>query len=436
MGDHVGEADDEDGAELIHLDAVLSISEKTVVFQHVLHHLESNDRLLSLANEHFISYRNEDSDLSPFLAHQCERRCHIREEDALASRQIPSVRPPRSTLSSTERRQRDRLAERMRAEEAEQREIEWWEENWPIVPPPSEWKDILGESLDFSTSSALERKPCSFCNRNEVASMIKTRSITDLDITLLVKATERLRTLHDQPLIQSHVSFDGAYNVCRLCWQSVKAKKFVRVPILSWANGCWIGDVPPELSGLTYVEELVIARAHTTKCWAKLNKTGKKNSENVASQKMKNNDPTAQRVASGNVCIHPHEIRDLTSRLPRPLKELKDEIVVIFVSEDRQATLENFESLPFRVRRQKILEALVWLKGHNPLYKDVIIDMDALNEYPDGSDTSLPLYVTVPERWRPVEGSPFRFVVNRDLQQRIVRYGCTVLLASSDKVWM
>ncbi|KAJ7241569.1 hypothetical protein C8J57DRAFT_990959, partial [Mycena rebaudengoi] len=46
------------------------------------------------------------------------------------------------------------------------------------------------------------------------------------------------------------------------------------LPMPSWANGCWIGPVPPELQSLTYVEELVIARAHRTKCWARITSGG------------------------------------------------------------------------------------------------------------------------------------------------------------------
>ncbi|KAJ7847820.1 hypothetical protein B0H14DRAFT_2583366 [Mycena olivaceomarginata] len=47
----------------------------------------------------------------------------------------------------------------------------------------------------------------------------------------------------------------------------IKGKKFFKIPLYSWANGCWIGSVPEELAILTYVEELVISLAHTTKCW-------------------------------------------------------------------------------------------------------------------------------------------------------------------------
>ncbi|KIK63405.1 hypothetical protein GYMLUDRAFT_139385, partial [Collybiopsis luxurians FD-317 M1] len=157
--------------------------------------------------------------------------------------------------------------------------------------------------------------------------------------------------------------------ICHICNEDVKGNRFVHVPLLSWANGCWLGDVPGQLACLTYTEELVIARAHSTKCWGKL-KDGM------------NNKRTDQRAASGNVCIHPHEIQNIAQRLPQPFNTLHDEIAVIFVSEDREATAEIFKSTPFLVRRQKILDALVWLQKNNPLYRDIIIDHANLEQYP------------------------------------------------------
>ncbi|KAJ7214336.1 hypothetical protein GGX14DRAFT_309606, partial [Mycena pura] len=84
----------------------------------------------------------------------------------------------------------------------------------------------------------------------------------------------------------------------------------------------------------------------------------------------------------GNVCVHPHEISELAKVLPRPMSTLYDEICVIFVSDDREATANIFERTPLLVRRGHILRALQWLKHNNPLYSDVILDHDALNEYP------------------------------------------------------
>lgn len=206
---------------------------------------------------------------------------------------------------------------------------------------------------------------------------MKKRNPQDLDTSLLAKSTDKLRTTCNQPLIQSHQLHDGHYNICSSCWKCVKGGKFTRVPTLSWANGCWIGSVPPELSRLTYAEELVIARAHATKCWTKLNGSAR------------SKGTTAQRAASGNVCVHPHEITRIATRLPRPINSLYDEIIVIFVSEGRPATADMFKKTPLIVRRGYILRALQWLKTHNPLYSDVEIDLDALAEYPDDDDGHL-----------------------------------------------
>ncbi|KAJ7180913.1 hypothetical protein C8R46DRAFT_808362, partial [Mycena filopes] len=93
-----------------------------------------------------------------------------------------------------------------------------------------------------------------------------------------------------------------------------------------------------------------------------------------------------QRAASGNVCIHPHDISTLATVLPRPISSLYDEIVVIFVSEDQEATPEMFKRTPFLVRRGHILRALNWLKSNNPLYRDIVIDLAALAEYPADDD--------------------------------------------------
>ncbi|KAJ7061712.1 hypothetical protein C8F01DRAFT_987159, partial [Mycena amicta] len=168
---------------------------------------------------------------------------------------------------------------------------------------------------------------------------------------------------------------------CKTCCRAIKRNKFVALPLYSWANGCWIGDRPPELSDLTYVEELVIAKAHTTKCWAKINTAS-------------NTNPLLQqRAASGNVCIHPHEISELATQLPRPMSSLYDEIVVIVVAGRQEANAETFRRTPLIVRRGYILRALNWLKAHNPLYRDIQIDYAALQEYPSDEDGCVPFPV-------------------------------------------
>ncbi|KIJ23210.1 hypothetical protein M422DRAFT_85886, partial [Sphaerobolus stellatus SS14] len=98
---------------------------------------------------------------------------------------------------------------------------------------------------------------------------------------------------------------------CRPC---ISHNKFKKVPLYAYVNNCWLGSVPEELKDLSFLEELCIARARSTRCMIKLEK-----------------GPTGQFASKGNVCIFPQEPRSLESVLPPPLNILHDEIAIIFV---------------------------------------------------------------------------------------------------------
>jgi len=55
--------------------------------------------------------------------------------------------------------------------------------------------------------------------------------------------------------------------VCPICADSLDKKK---IPTLALANGLWIGEIPDELQGLTYAEQLLIARVHHNRCIVKV----------------------------------------------------------------------------------------------------------------------------------------------------------------------
>jgi hypothetical protein len=64
-------------------------------------------------------------------------------------------------------------------------------------------------------------------------------------------------------LDESHVMIDNgtSLSVCRACERSLRSNK---LPPQSLANYRWIGPVPPQLQDLTWMEELLVARAHLT----------------------------------------------------------------------------------------------------------------------------------------------------------------------------
>ncbi|THU91862.1 hypothetical protein K435DRAFT_673260, partial [Dendrothele bispora CBS 962.96] len=159
---------------------------------------------------------------------------------------------------------------------------------------------------------------------------------------------------------------------------------------------------------------MVVARAHATACWAKLGET----KHDEGGEKIPKDPGTssrlprhAQRGTTGNVCLHPHEIRNIANKLPRPFNTMNDEIAVLIVSNDNQATANTFKRTPFLVRRQKILDALIWLKANNRFYHDIEIDLVALNEYPDSSNNDasppFPVHFVQPDAVHHTEGGSY-----------------------------
>ncbi|KAJ6477699.1 hypothetical protein C8R45DRAFT_833554, partial [Mycena sanguinolenta] len=197
------------------------------------------------------------------------------------------------------------------------------------------------------------------------------KPVAELDISLLDKAVQELRVICRQPRIEvfnPKSVIDGSYPLCHLCKSAVTKNAFRSIPLRSYANGLWIGDVPDELKDLTFLEEQCIARARATRCMYKLAL-----------------GPSGQLAARGNVCILPQDSASFMSAMPAPLSQLRDEIYVILVgSPDTEVTQDMLRKSPLLVRREKVKNALFWLIEHNPLYRglDKHAIIENLDEYP------------------------------------------------------
>ena len=113
-------------------------------------------------------------------------------------------------------------------------------------------------------------------------------------------------------------------------------------------------SVPPQLEGLTQVEEMLIARAlPIMRVYIK---------------------PGGQRGYSGHCINLPQNVAELAHSLPRYPKDLSV-IVVKMKGKDN-----NFKDVT--VRRQNVANALQWLINNNPHYKDIIVNQDSLNSLP------------------------------------------------------
>ena len=114
--------------------------------------------------------------------------------------------------------------------------------------------------------------------------------------------------------------------------------------------------IPKELQGLSQVEEMLIARAFPViQVYTKPNR--------------------GQKAYKGHVLTLPNDVGHIAYILPRYPKDIP---VIVFKIDGK-----DNKSRDLKVRRQKIIDALLWLTGigpngnpNSPLYKDIIIDQN------------------------------------------------------------
>ena len=122
------------------------------------------------------------------------------------------------------------------------------------------------------------------------------------------------------------------------------------------------GSVPSCLGGMTQIEEMLTARA--CPIMTVYRKHG------------------GQRGYQGHVLNLPQNIQQFLKKLPAPIASLS--ILII-----KRVGAEN-TTAEFRVRRQKALSALLWLKHNNRFYHDIDIDQVTIASLPqDGIPTEL-----------------------------------------------
>ena len=114
------------------------------------------------------------------------------------------------------------------------------------------------------------------------------------------------------------------------------------------------GSVPSCLEGMTQIEEMLIARA--CPIMTVYRKHG------------------GQRGYQGHVLNLPQNIQQFLKKLPAPIASLP--ILII-----KRVGAEN-TTAEFRVRRQKVLSALLWLKHNNSFYHDIDIDQVTIASLP------------------------------------------------------
>ena len=146
-------------------------------------------------------------------------------------------------------------------------------------------------------------------------------------------------------------------SICKRCNSDKNSLK-----LFSFQNIMDPQSVPPELSDLSIIEQQLICRI----------------SPCINIHMLKHGG-----IASAGHCVtFPQEVNEPAKIFPR----LPSEINIVRV----RKLGKNDTSKDYSVRRQKIQEALLFLKNNNSAYTDIIISQDRLNSLPvDGELTSV-----------------------------------------------
>src|SRR4051812_1917964 len=188
-------------------------------------------------------------------------------------------------------------------------------------------------------------------NRNETEPRPQETNQTDYDNSATTISTDEHLLLQDFRKKMNDIKYEECpvckeripgmtlvTGMCRRCYmEKKKPKKF------SEENNMDPGDVPEELKGLTDIEEMLIAQVFTVMSIYRLRggQTGYK----------------------GNVINFPQNIQEFTTRLP--WHPLSLEILLV----QRQSENDPTGFSDFHVHRDRVANALLWLKENNQYYK-------------------------------------------------------------------
>ena len=236
--------------------------------------------------------------------------------------------------------------------------------NFPPSPPSKHlMHKIISGFCNDTHPSKFEEAGCAVCGQLVV--MTKLTKLTNLKCSLdpLVRigVTRLPRNSADDPIkeIEGPIIDVNCKHVCHECVSFLEKKV---MPPMALANGLWVGNVPKELSDLTFVERLLVSRVRSNRCIVHVLKGGWK--------------------MRANAIMFPTPVPKLCNILPPPVEEL-DEVIAFMFTGVAQPTAEDMKRTPMLARRRYISAALEWLKINHSDYADVQISQKNLNLYPE-----------------------------------------------------
>jgi len=278
--------------------------------------------------------------------------------------------------------------QRVEQESEHQRRLDEIREEWPQPVSMKLKEDCVRDFRAATSSESLRQFTCACCAESINVSDRKVRRLQEINLELMRDRTARvfdescippeppftngpLAGLMIDPsgVISENPESEISLQLCVGCDSSLQKGKLPRLAI---ANLNVLGPVPPEMKDMTMVEEMFVARCRAKYCIVKLQ-----------DHRTNTSLPSSQRGIKGNIIVYPQRAEGLANVLPPPVDDVVHPICVIFVGPTMpsKSWLKD-KAYPLVVRREVVKRNLIWLKAHNPLYKDINIDENRLQELP------------------------------------------------------
>ena len=239
---------------------------------------------------------------------------------------------------------------------------------------------------DATSNAPFVQAICGVCARNVFVKECPVQAVKLSDLPgsqrLVPHHPHPQHDLYDGKLLQPEGVSVNDFNetMVNICWDCSKdlRRKSDKPPRLSLANNLWVGKIPWQLLTMTQPEQMLITPVFTRIYVYRLH------TKNATYQP----DPSLlQSALRGTVSTYPLDINAASSMvqgdfLPRCPKELPSVIAITFIGRGK-IPLNQLVKM-FRVRRQIVLDALLWLKEHNPkYYEHISIAFDVAMELPE-----------------------------------------------------
>ncbi|KAF9648667.1 hypothetical protein BDM02DRAFT_3073707, partial [Thelephora ganbajun] len=151
--------------------------------------------------------------------------------------------------------------------------------------------------------------------------------------------------------------------MCNTCYTYLPKSSML---CFALANKLYCGRLPEEFQDLTWIEERLCAIYSNTAVMTRL---------------YQSSDPLQPTVFHGNTCAHEMNVSSTVTVLPLTPSDVNDLLSIVFIG-SRKFKPEYLGNM-YRIRKSKVWRFLQWLKVHNQLYENILLDESVMDLYPD-----------------------------------------------------